>query len=198
ASAGALKQYPGNRKSLTILSLAFISPVKHLELLIDALSLINDFAVEWHHIGDGDEYAVHVKNYAREKLSYKRNISYFFHGTMNKAEITDFLRNQDIDMIVNTSFSEGLPVSLMEAMAFSIPAVAPRVGGIPEIIEHGKNGFLLSSSPSAGELSETLTAYWKSDTGAKNFLKMQAYKTWEDKFNAETNYRKFAEDILSL
>lgn len=40
------------------------------------------------------------------------------------------------------SFVEGLPVVLMEAMAIGVPVVAPRITGIPELVEHGRTGFL--------------------------------------------------------
>jgi glycosyltransferase involved in cell wall biosynthesis len=48
-----------------------------------------------------------------------------------------------IDILVIPSFSEGLPNVLLEAFANGKPIVSTRVGGIPEIISHGKNGFLV-------------------------------------------------------
>jgi glycosyltransferase involved in cell wall biosynthesis len=46
------------------------------------------------------------------------------------------------DIFVMTSFMEGLPVVLMEALGMGIPVVAPRVAGIPELIEHQHTGLL--------------------------------------------------------
>ena len=48
-----------------------------------------------------------------------------------------------IDVLAITSFTEGLPNVLLEAFANGKPVVATKVGGIPEIVSHGTNGFLV-------------------------------------------------------
>jgi glycosyltransferase involved in cell wall biosynthesis len=47
-------------------------------------------------------------------------------------------------LLVSASFMEGLPVSLMEALALGVPVIAPRVAGIPELIEDGVSGLLFT------------------------------------------------------
>ena len=48
-----------------------------------------------------------------------------------------------MDLFLLTSTTEGISVTVLEAMAAGIPVIASRVGGNPEVIEDGKNGFLL-------------------------------------------------------
>jgi glycosyltransferase involved in cell wall biosynthesis len=49
----------------------------------------------------------------------------------------------NLDLLVHPALMEGLGVSLLQAAACGVPIVASKVGGIPEIIRHGTNGFLI-------------------------------------------------------
>jgi glycosyltransferase involved in cell wall biosynthesis len=50
---------------------------------------------------------------------------------------------RSLDLYLNTSIHEGLPLSVVEAMACGKPVVSAAVGGIPEIVTHGRDGFLV-------------------------------------------------------
>lgn len=69
----------------------------------------------------------------------KENIRFL--GRKNQSEIVAILASSDI--FVNPSYSEGLPVSVLEAGAVGLPIIATDVGGTSEIIEDGKTGFLI-------------------------------------------------------
>jgi len=49
---------------------------------------------------------------------------------------------QDCDVFILTSYNEGLPMSILESMAFGKPVIATNVGGIPRIVRPGENGWL--------------------------------------------------------
>jgi glycosyltransferase involved in cell wall biosynthesis len=69
-----------------------------------------------------------------------------FHGLMTRAEVAELL--QTVDVVVAPSVPsrdgrrEGIPVALMEALACSVPVVASRLSGIPELVIDGETGLL--------------------------------------------------------
>lgn len=76
-------------------------------------------------------------------------------GLQDSVKFTGYRKDpldivEALDVIVLTSFSEGLPVTLLEAMALRKPVVATRVGGVPEVVKEGITGFLVPSGDSEG------------------------------------------------
>ena len=123
-------------------------------LIIDALKLIEDVNIDWHHFGDGSQME-EIKKQAKQ-LKDKTNISYTLHGYVPNAEYIDTLCHMNADFFVTTSSTEGgVPVSLSEAASFGLPIVATAVGGIPEIVSEA-NGILMGETPSAEEVAGAL------------------------------------------
>jgi len=69
-----------------------------------------------------------------------------FLGLQTRPEVAGLLR--DCRVFVLPSRFETFGIAILEAMAFKKPVIATRVGGIPEIIEHGKNGILVEADDS--------------------------------------------------
>jgi glycosyltransferase involved in cell wall biosynthesis len=62
-----------------------------------------------------------------------------------RGHVADMQRfYSELDVYMNTSIHEGIPMSILEAMAHGVPVIAPQVGGIVEIIDDGVDGFLVS------------------------------------------------------
>lgn len=64
-----------------------------------------------------------------------------FVGYQSQSEVRRFF--QETDIFVLPSFAEGVPVSLMEAMASELPVISTRIAGIGELVEDGKSGYLV-------------------------------------------------------
>ena len=69
------------------------------------------------------------------------------------SDIEDYLQAADLGLF--TSETESFCLSILEAMCFGCPSVARRVGGIPEVVEDGVTGLLVSSDD-AGELARAV------------------------------------------
>ncbi len=94
----------------------------------------------------------------------------------------------DFDVFVLSSVSEGLGLALLEAMALGKPAVATATGGIPEVIKHNVNGFLVPSG-SDNYLAESIIKAL-SDKELAKALGTEARKTVNEKFSSKTMIEK--------
>ena len=68
-------------------------------------------------------------------------------GPKNQNEVASFLNNSDCyvqpSIVTSTGKMEGIPVSLMEAMASGLPVVATNISGIPELVKPDETGYLV-------------------------------------------------------
>lgn len=180
-----------NSETLIVLTLSSINPVKRLDKLIDAIKEINSFNIEWHHIGNGiDPYETTLKQIAQTKLKNLKNISYTFHGKFPKKEVDLFLQNTPVDVIINCSDNEGIPVAIMEAMSAGIPAIAFNVGGIPGIVTDGKTGILLdcTTKDEVGELRNAMEEFYRLEKGIRIILSQNAKRMWKENYNNTINF----------
>jgi glycosyltransferase involved in cell wall biosynthesis len=97
------------------------------------------------------------------------------------GDVTPFYRAADV--LVLPSRSEGLPMTLIEAFAHGLPAVASRVGGIPEVVQDGVNGFLCDADQPA-QMCERLENIL-SDDALRRAMGVQARRTVETDFTVE-------------
>ncbi|MFX0204880.1 MAG: glycosyltransferase [Candidatus Hodarchaeota archaeon] len=126
------------RKDRVIISVANLTPVKGMSYLIRAMRSINDGKLVI--IGDGPERK------DLESLSLNLGLSdrVLFLGWVNHGlRFWNHLRNSTV--FVLPSISEGFPRALIEAMACGLPVVATKVGGVPDVIRDGVNGYLVPS-----------------------------------------------------
>lgn len=120
-------------------SAARFFPVKDFSLFVDIARLLigKKSNLRFVIVGDGPEREKIIK------LVEKYNINKYFTFPGFKRGLSDFY--EDLDLYMNTSKHEGIPMSVLEAMAHGIPVVAPNVGGLREMIENGVDGFLVDS-----------------------------------------------------
>lgn len=66
-----------------------------------------------------------------------------FHGVVEGKQKEDLLKNSDIFVLPTYYIYEGQPISIIEAMAHALPIITTDYRGIPEMVCHGRNGFLV-------------------------------------------------------
>ncbi|WP_375089628.1 glycosyltransferase family 4 protein [Peribacillus sp. RS7] len=75
-----------------------------------------------------------------EKKNLSNNV--FIPGWINNEEKIKYIQKSDIYIL--PSYNEGLPISILEAMAGSLPIISTKIGGIPEAVSQGENGYLFT------------------------------------------------------
>jgi colanic acid/amylovoran biosynthesis glycosyltransferase len=180
-----------------LVSCSFLVPVKRVDRLLEGLALAArarpERRVEWLHLGGGPLEAQLRERAGRLALP---NLRCGFAGQVAPEAVLAAYRDRPVDLFANTSASEGIPVSIMEAQSCGIPVLAPAVGGIPEVVDEG-NGFLLGASPAAQDVAVALLAALD-DPARLGGMRAAARRRWEQSSDAGRNFAAFAAELRAL
>jgi glycosyltransferase involved in cell wall biosynthesis len=139
----SLRRNPSGAIPKLIMVARFASPKDHRQLLL-ALKSMKDLSWELDLVGDGPLLKDIKEMVARSSIANRVR----FLG--NRRDIPELLANSHLFVLI--SRHEGLPISVIEAMRAGLPIVASDVGGVKELIDEGRNGFLIPRND-----AETLT-----------------------------------------
>ena len=122
---------------LVVGTVSFLRPEKGMEVLIEAMSLLKkDFPqVCCLIVGAGQERQTLLELICQRQLEETVILAGF------REDIPELLRIMDV--FVLPSLEEGMPQSLLQALATERAVVASSVGGVPEVIQHGQTGLLV-------------------------------------------------------
>ncbi|HWR26486.1 MAG TPA: glycosyltransferase [candidate division Zixibacteria bacterium] len=178
-------------------SCSSISRTKRIDLLLEGLIRVAmrrpGQVFEWSHIGDGpmeDQLAELAVTRKQE------NLKIHFKGKLPNEGVIAFYKSNPVDIFINTSRSEGIPVSIMEAQSCAIPVVATDVGGTREIVSD-QNGRLLQTNPSPEEISDAILFFLDNPSALKEMKKL-SQDNWANHFNADLNYASFLNRLKSI
>lgn len=167
---------------LRIVSCSRVIALKRLNILLEALQHL-DFHVVWTHLGDGEMLA-ELKNCSTKMVN--KNVDVKFMGWLAPEEVMQFYRDSSCDLFINVSSSEGIPVSVMEALASGIPVFATDVGGTSEIVDE-KVGVLLPSEISPRELANRIQWYYHLPDKTKMEYRRSAFERYKKSWDAYEN-----------
>ena len=134
---------PVDRKVILFVSQRVTDQRKGMAFLIEAVQLLAEQHPDWQ-----QQVAIAVMGGHAEELTDQLKLPVFPLGYVSdERQIVNVYRSADV--FVTPSLEDNLPNTIMEAMACGVPCVGFKVGGIPEEIDHQKNGYVAAYQDAA-------------------------------------------------
>jgi len=181
---GALPDRSGGR--FTIGSSGRFFPVKDFPLMVDIAREItkHEAGIRFELAGTGPD-----KEKIAERVHLHRlDRTFLFRGFL--SDVSTFY--QGLHLYLNTSHHEGIPMSVLEAMAHGLPVVAPDVGGFREILVDGVHGFLVKGRDPRS-FAERCMLIYRNDA-----LRQRMGLAAKDRIKAVFSNRRMARDYHEL
>lgn len=188
-----VKNYGDNRliesTQLQLVSCSTLIPLKRVHLIIEVLKQVS-IPVNWTHFGDGSE----MEDVLSRTKDLPNNITANLLGAKKNSEVIEYYQNNSIDLFINVSEIEGIPVSVMEALSFGIPCIGCDVGGVKEIVTP-LSGYLITKNFKPKMVASLLEDYSRKTDNERKLMRINAKQFWNDNYNAENNYQLFAQTL---
>lgn len=153
-----------------------------LEVVRDIIKIYPEFRLIIGGSGEIDELNKFIEN------SLSKNVQYI--GWVSGQQKKDLL--EDSTLFILPSYNEGMPMSILEAMAYKNVCISTNVGGVPSVIENYKNGILINPGNKIELYNSIINVL--ADESLKLELSNNAYATAFERFNVDNAINKF-EDI---
>ncbi len=160
---------------IEILFIGSVVRAKGVYDIVEAAKRLSALPLRWHIAGDGGNF-IELKRLVEGDASLKEKV--YMYGWIGREQKELLFRRCRV--IVLPSYREGFPNSLLEAMSWGLVPIATDVGAIPEVVEDGRNGFLIRPGDVAG-LVQVVKKLAK-DRALLDRLRLAARNTVEEKF----------------
>lgn len=184
---------PFDSAGFTIVTCSSVIPLKRLDLLADALRYI-PFPLSWYHFGTGSkEYQLFIE---KQTSALPAHITMHWMGQVSQQQLFDFYIKNPVSVFMNVSETEGLPVSIMEAISFGIPVIATDVGGTSEIVK-AETGVLVRKQVEPVELAKAIE-HFRNGIFMQQPVRDKVKTFWRDHFSASHNYQAFCDTLKQI
>lgn len=175
-------------KSHLIFCAARLHEDKSLDILLKACKILMDRGVEFECKIAGEGHLRPALEGMIRQLGLENRVKLL--GNQTQLQVFEHLKNSRVKAL--SSHTEGIPVSLMEAMALKVPVVATRINGIPELIEDGQSGFLVESGNEA-QLADRIQKIFEDPQLSQTFVENGYRKVF-----AEFNLKNETDKLLAM
>jgi len=166
-----------------IVSCSSLVPLKRVNLIAEVLNTCN-LPIFWTHFGGENS---EIGELQKSLHNLRENLKVNWKGKVDNSDIHSYYASNHIDLLINLSSSEGIPVSMMEAISFGIPLFANAVGGIPEIAG-GETGMLLPEGLSLEMLAFHLEQFLISGKTRDLQFREGVKRFYSENYSAKSNY----------
>lgn len=180
---------PTDQDVFTVVSCSNLVGLKRVDQIATVLNEL-PFAVRWVHFGDGPERKAVRKAMGAAGLHVMSELK----GAVPFQEIIKFYQEQPVHAFLHLSETEGLPMAVVEAQSFGIPAIATDVGGTREIVNEN-TGVLIPENFDAQAVTEQLCTFVENGRSTPEY-RANVKAHWKQHFHAETNYANFLQLLL--
>jgi len=185
-------------EAITLVSCAHIRNIKRIHKIAETLGHCHGF-INWIHFGgkqtNDPTLAILESNLNYLKAS-KTNISFDLRGEISNEDLMEFYKNNHVSLFISLSETEGVPVSIMEAISFGIPIIATEVGGCAEIVTE-EVGLLVDKDFNCVETAVLIDKYAKFYAGDVA-IRRKVRRSWENRYEQGNNFGKFKKQLLEV
>ncbi|KRA37433.1 MULTISPECIES: glycosyltransferase [unclassified Nocardioides] len=190
-------QVPVNRRvdPFAVVSCSSVTETKAVDRILEVVASLarSGFAIRWTHFGDGPGLEdLRIRAVALTVATPGLEVE--LAGWRSNDDVLAHYRQAQVDLFVNLSRSEGVPVSLMEAAAWGVPLLATDVGGVAEIVgaELG-SGLLVDPTSSTDQIAAQALEILRSATG-----RFAPRQVWANRFDATATSVRAADLVAGV
>ena len=197
--------------TFNIVGCANVIPLKRIGLVVSALQMITKDAeacfkirergfdkIVYTHFGGGNLLGEIKKEAQNSNAGNRIDLSFDFRGARPHEEVLKHYRENGADLFILASRSEGIPVSIMEAMSYGIPVIATNVGGVKELFRNCPVGYIVDADITAEDIKNQIVEHILLPDSIRNQMKSNCYINWKEEWDAKTNYTRFAEELIGV
>jgi len=185
---------------LRLVSCSSVTALKRVDRIADALLELArrwpQQRFEWTHFGAGPA----LPDVRRRLRQAPPNLRCTLPGRVDNAAVRAHYASQAVDLFMLLSRSEGLPVSIQEALAAGIPVLATAVGGVAEAVNADiGDGALVAGDATTAQIVAALEGLlFEADAQRRAQRRDAAWRHWAREFDAARNHARLAGQLRAM